>query len=396
MLQPSHLRTALVSALTFTVVGLAANADTPRPGEPGEILGMTAIMMREGHHSGPDDCDEIGPTSTAVWLKHYATAEQRARLTSLQGPDDELHVTANNAPGYSDLCTSPAARLAAAKNYPKPPQVLGRKAYGLNLDGTSDGRATPTTCEHKKFEGLSGEPAVDNELYRVLGCQRYWRYDTRTSGEAIKDVFDYDQGSPGNKQLASGGENTLLEIRGVDDRRNDPEVEVFLASGQSAPIIGQDNRPVGWTTQFVDPNPRWQARVKGRIENGILHTDTFDFKLKRRYNSATGHYEMRGARMRLELTENGGARGVIGGYFPVESTFWFRPGWFGRNLAVGGKHNCAGWYKALFDAADGYPDPETGQCTTISGALAVEFIPAFVRPSPKMVTASVHGRYESE
>ena len=377
--------TAILTTLLFSGVGLAAIADTPRPSTQlssggGEALGMTAITMREATFNGPSDCAEIETPNTLIYLEHYATAEQRARL-SVPEARDELSRLSGYAPDGSDLCTSPDARLLTAKGYPKARAVQGKQAYGLNLDGTTDGRSTANTCAHKKFEGLNGEAHVDNELYHVLGCQRYWRWEARTGETTIKDPFDFDQSSHGSKQLVVGEEVTLLEIRGVDDRRNDPEVEVLLASGSSAPIIGQDNRPVGWTTQKVGPDPRWRTQVRGRIENGVLHTDRFDFKLKRKINAAVGYYEMLGARMRLELTEEGGAKGVIAGYIPVDVVYWFRPATYGRGNATAGRRNCAGQYKALYDGADGYPDPETGQCTAISGAFAVEFVPAYVSRS---------------
>jgi hypothetical protein len=35
-------------------------------------------------------------------------------------------------------------------------------------------------------------------------------------------------------------------------------------------------------------------------------------------------------------------------------------------------------YKLLESLADGYPDPDTGKCTHISLAYAVEAVPAFI------------------
>src|SRR5690606_32823806 len=54
-------------------------------------------------------------------------------------------------------------------------EVEGKISYGMNLDGTTDGRATPRSCKHQKFTSPDGAEAVDNQLYRALGCSKTYR-----------------------------------------------------------------------------------------------------------------------------------------------------------------------------------------------------------------------------
>ena len=89
--------------------------------------------------------------------------------------------------------------------------VSSKVAYGLNLDGTADGRATPGTCAHQKFEGLNGEPRVDNQLYRASGCSKLNRGTEIQSEQYMERAF-------------------LIELRGVDDLQNDGHVEMGIYS----------------------------------------------------------------------------------------------------------------------------------------------------------------------
>ena len=63
------------------------------------------------------------------------------------------------------------------------------------------------TGELSEEVGLNGEAAVDNQLYRMMGCQRQWRWEPRTGEGKVKDAYDYDAAADGNKNLAIGEEN---------------------------------------------------------------------------------------------------------------------------------------------------------------------------------------------
>ena len=65
----------------------------------------------------------------------------------------------------------------------------------------------------------------------------------------------------------------------------------------------------------VDPNPRSVNRVHGRIKDGILQTDIFDFfMIGDPFHMA--EYRFNGSRIRLSIQDDGGAYGIIGGYMP--------------------------------------------------------------------------------
>ena len=63
--------------------------------------------------------------------------------------------------------------------------VKGKYGYGFNLDGTTDGHATPKSCAHQKFTAPNGTPAIDNQMYRIIGCVYGFRSDGVASGQII-------------------------------------------------------------------------------------------------------------------------------------------------------------------------------------------------------------------
>jgi hypothetical protein len=122
-------------------------------------------------------------------------------------------------------------------------------------------------------------------------------------------------------------------------------------------------------------NPKPPVTVKGKIVNGVLTTDPFDTT----YNVAIETSTVRGARLRLELTPDGGAKGLIAGYYDVKS--WVSDP-SGRSAAgqYAIKYSCPAFHEGAWRMADGYPDPQTGKCTAISYAMNVIAKPAYVFP----------------
>ena len=139
--------TAILTTLLFSGVGLAAIADTPRPSTQlssggGEALGMTAITMREATFNGPSDCAEIETPNTLIYLEHYATAEQRARLSVPEARDELRQVVrlrprrqrpvyfAGRAPADGEGLSQGAGGAGQASLWPEP-----RRHNGWTVDG---------------------------------------------------------------------------------------------------------------------------------------------------------------------------------------------------------------------------------------------------------------------
>ena len=79
----------------------------------------------------------------------------------------------------------------------------------------------------------------------------------------------------------------------------------------------------------------------------------------------------------IEIANNGArAKGLWAGYHPVTS-FWDHIQKVQHNVPVG-QYSCPAMYVAAHELADGYPDPETGDCTALSAAFTFEAVAGFV------------------
>ena len=81
---------------------------------------------------------------------------------------------------------------------------------------------------------------------------------------------------------------------------------------------------------------------------------------------------------------DGSIDGILAGYWDIANVFDFLtevyigPIHLGRAAANNIGYMCSGVYHALPKVADGHPDPETGQCTSMSTVIKFAAVPAFV------------------
>jgi len=83
------------------------------------------------------------------------------------------------------------------------------------------------------------------------------------------------------------------------------------------------------------------------------------------------------AQLRLKLTPES-AEGVLGGFIDVEQWYYAMNTSWATHHAAYGQASAASIYKVLRRLADGFPDPQTGQNTAISGYLNVKLVQAYV------------------
>jgi len=235
-------------------------------------------------------------------------------------------------------------------------------SYGMNLDG----KIGP-----KDFKSPDGTPGIDNQLYRAIGCLNGYRKD------GLQWVF---LKMAIKKQLFS---RLMVELSGVDDMRNDPEVRVTFYRGMDRLLTdatGDNIVPGG--SQRIDT--RWGARliqqVDGKIVDGVLTTQPLS-KVLIPWNSDTGvptQQIIRDMRVQLKITPTG-AEGLFGGYADVDT-------WYTSLIRADSTHHLSNGqiaapslYKVLHRLADAYPDPKTGANTAISSALSTQFTQVFIQ-----------------
>jgi hypothetical protein len=255
----------------------------------------------------------------------------------------------------------PAAQEPATDRGPLPYYYAqGKTAIGLNLDG----KVGPND-----FTSPEGEPGIDNQLYRAIGCVAGFR----PGGPFYFFFNEYMERYAFNR--------VLMEISGVDNLVNDDDVTVTLYRGRDPLITSADgNDFLPGSSQQIDWRwgQRYIHRLKGKIVNGVLTTEPADITLPYANTFDTNPDQtFKAGRLRLKLTPTS-AEGLLGGYVDVEE--WHRGfaiNWSTHHVSYG-QGSIPSITRALRGLADAYPDPVTGKNTAISSALQLKFVQAFI------------------
>lgn len=262
-------------------------------------------------------------------------------------------------PVPADDCEDPSS--AADPGFA--PMLAPGTVDGFDLDALSQVR----TCDHAAFAGPGEEPGVDDQLWRAIGCIRGFQ-----RGDVVDGVVD--------AAVRDGSMTILVDVRDVDDPRNDDDVAVQVFASLESPPLGGDGRVLPWGTLGVDPDPRFHGTVgRGRIEDGVLVAGPMDLRVRLNIQIVAGELSFRHAFLRLAIGEAGSAGGILHGYLPLDDVYEI----FGRQAgAIGGKealgYLCSGLAAALASEADGDRDPDSGACASISASYRIEAEPAFV------------------
>ena len=363
-----------MAALAEALSGLLEEQAMSRSGLAFTLLLMLTTATACG--SGDGSAGPASPTPTPAPTPGFANA--LGFVVSSFGfvfPDDvaggcpdgfnrgPVERQAAGLPPLSDDCVEPGANQDPDYRTLDAPGTLD----ALDIDGTVSRRDDQRQCAHDDFAGPAGGAGVDDQLWRALGCIRGFQ-----EGDIVGSVVD--------GAVRDGSMTILVDVRGVDDPRNDDEVQVQVFSSRDAPPLGGDGSVLPYGTLGVDPDARYHSSVAtGRIENGVVVAGPFDVRIRLNIQIVTGDLSFRDAYVRLELQPDGSARGGLFGFAPVDDVYEI----FGRQAgAIGGKealgYTCSGLYAALLGEADGNFDAATGRCTSLSTAYRFDGIPAFV------------------
>jgi hypothetical protein len=268
-------------------------------------------------------------------------------------------------PPLADDCLDPLANVDPGfRTLDAPGRLDGFDVDGVVSTHESTGAGQ---CAHDDFAGRGGETGFDFQLWRAIGCIRGFQ-----DGDIVESVVD--------GAVRDGSMTILVDVRGVDDPRNDEAVEVQVFSSPDAPPIGGDGSVLPYGTLSVDPDPRYHSTVAtGTIRDGVVEAGPMDIRVRLNIQIVVGDLVFRDAFVRFAIAADGSASGGIYGYTPIEDAYDI----FGRKAGtIGGKeaigYTCSGLYAALLRQADGHFDDQSGTCTSISTAYRFGGLPAFV------------------
>ena len=329
-------------------------------GDAGETRGfvLTTFVMAS-RESGDDVCPKGYAWSEREFYLASLPPAQRAREE--RANTDWIRRVSVDRKGPNQ-CRNP-------RDYPDPGHITlagPATAYGFDLDNAASGAKGFATCPHTEFSGSGGEKGIDNQLWRVLGCVGGYQPGRTIDEYAVANI-------------KSGSRTILIELSQLDDPRNDPDVTVGIYSSDDPVMLDSAGNIMRQASFHVADNRRYHARLEGRLVDGVLTAGPIE-ELRLEYNGQylESEYQFRQAQVRIEMKEDGTIEGLIGGYWDVEGFYDAHARQATRAGAFTVGYTCPGIYGALYAAADAYPDPETGQCTAISGAFRLQGTPAFV------------------
>jgi hypothetical protein len=354
----------------FLLISFALHAEARSEKPSGKTLGFTLTWFGIANYEGEDDC----PNGLAEFPDKDAfiessTGELRQLLIDPKNEGMIYYAMASRGPGGINVCDHP-------ETVSEPPlvTVTGNTAYGLNLTGTNKGDASaPNTCSHQKFaSGLNGEDYVDNQYYRLTGCQ----FGLRSDGPGGY-ITKFRSGL-----MLDGSYTILIDISDVDDFFNDDDVTIGIYQGKDPVVRAASGVDVLSDASLrIDDDAQYHNIMKGKIENGVvLTTERKDVYLIEKAGEAAlaaPHLHFRDARLRMTIDKDGNFEGVLAGYhdwLPLYRSI-SKAVSFGE-ISTG--FTCPAVYQAYKKLADGYPDPETGECTAMSIAYLIRGIPAYV------------------
>jgi hypothetical protein len=244
---------------------------------------------------------------------------------------------------------------------PGQPQVTGKIADGLNLDGNA---------ETGGFTSPDGERGIDNALYRAWGCDAPFR----GPATATLDLR-------ANTQMQEGLFTMVIRISGNKDPANDDDATVEI--GYSPDKIVKDARGnVSPDYSYRIVKSAQYTKLKAKVKDGVVLTEQVAELHAPRFGwfyDQMGDADFHKGGIRLKIDADGKASGVIGGYrdwrdLYAENTF----AQTGAEQGVRDHEDAVSLYYALKRNADGLPDPKTGQKWGISTAYRIKAVPAFV------------------
>lgn len=269
---------------------------------------------------------------------------------------------AEHAPPLAEDCLDPTATQDPLFQT----RQVADTVDGFDLDPTASPMTPAGACTHQPFTGPHGEPGIDLQSWRALGCVRGFQ-----AGEIADTVVD--------QAVRDGSMTILVELRGVDDPVNDDDVRVQVFASADPPPRGADGSILPYGTLSASADARYRGSVGyGRIAGGVLTAGPMDLRVRLNIQIVAGDLTFHDAWLRLAPRPDGTVEGALFGYQPVEELYDI----YGRKAGAAGAlalgYTCSGLYAALTQAADGDYDPDTGTCASISTGYHFTAVPAFI------------------
>ena len=239
--------------------------------------------------------------------------------------------------------------------------VDGKYSFGFNLD--SHGADQPGSFEDPKTH-VKG---VDNQMFRAMGCFTVFRGDDKIIPGAHEQAWTLVQ---------NGMPAWLVTVSG-DDLSKDGDVTVTFDVSVDHVERDAQSKVLRDMTFRINADPRSHHELQGQIKNGEITLKTpGDILAIWGDEMMMERLELQRAQLSFKILADGSLKGSVGGYMPWKDAM-------STGLQANMGVDWVGLYYNLRRAADGDPDPKTGQNRSISTAYFLEAVPAFAVSTAK-------------
>ncbi len=244
-------------------------------------------------------------------------------------------------------------------------------APGFDLDGKVTTKPEAASCKKLDLTSPDGTPGIDNEFAKLVPL-------IEQSGiGALEGLIQ--------STINDGGIMLMMQIDGLDDEVNDPDITLRVRAGKGVPLLGTDGLLIaGQTFQLHQDSPEVQG--KGHIAGGVVLAGPFDILLPLVVFGVRYDLDVRGVFVRARLEGRGRlVEGIFGGAVTMASILDI------AQKGAADQKNLVELVTAVVGGAgDLDPDPKTGECTKLSAVLAFTSVNGFLfedtgrspRPTP--------------
>jgi hypothetical protein len=369
---------AACALLLLTGIGLATAAPPPQttglkiaetgeaagqmvPELPGRRLGFVVTSFYYAMYQGEDACPSgMQPVPTTKEFLAGKSAAERERLLLDENKRELYSLMVQRGPNGENLCNTPWAVSDAPLT-----TLSGDRNDGLDIDGWQGADSPPPqVCPQKQYIGENGQQGIDNQLGRIYACLNGYR-----EKGTLTPYF--------TQAMRDGMWSMLIDVSGIQDIHNDPDVIVDVYAGQDTMAKDAAGNVLAGASLAPLADPRFHRRMHGRITNGVLETTPIDdLLLPDLMSKSMPPVTLTAPRFQLNFNGDGTVKGFLGGYRALDSLF--AAGISDGEAEAYMGFTCEGLYHALRRYADGNRDAATGACDQISTAYRIEAIPAFI------------------
>ncbi len=234
-------------------------------------------------------------------------------------------------------------------------------APGWNLDGKVSDEKDDASCGKPDFKSPAGVDGIDNQFAVLVPIIE------KTGIAAFESLLQ--------ASVESGGVLLMVELEGIDDLRNDPEVKVTIRAGQGVPLLGTDGKVLTGQTFHVNKRDPATPCGKGALKDGVVDIGPFDIDLPIQVFGKEYTLEMRTGHVRFHVIDaqriDGG---LVGGGITLSS--------IGKiaKTAAEDQGNIDDIVQSLTGGMGDLAKDATGTCTQLSAVLSFSGVSAFFYP----------------